>query len=90
MLRNAHPKRNIGSAKRGEPSEAKSGRPINVVHMSSTFAPSLTAAINIFRRVGSHDRYRKRGLQTSFANGRKKKTGQGAGLFSHKKCEDGT
>ena len=72
MLRNAHPKRNIGSVKRGEPSEAKSGKPINVVHMSSTFAPSLTAAI-IFRRIGSHDRYRKRGLQTSFANGRKKK-----------------
>ena len=88
MLHNAHPKRNIGSAKRGEPSEAKSGKPINVVHMSSTFAPSLTATI-IFRRIGSHDRYRKRGLQTSFANGRKKKTGQGAGLFSHKKCEDG-
>ena len=40
--------------------------------MSSTFAPSLTAAI-IFRRIGSHDGYRKRGLQTSFANGRKKK-----------------
>ena len=61
MLHNAHPKRSIGSAKRGEPSEAKSGKPINVVHMSSTFAPSLTAAI-IFRRIGSHDRYRKRGL----------------------------
>ena len=72
MLRNAHPKRSIGSAKRGEPSEAKSGKPINVVHMSSTFAPSLITAI-IFRRIGSHDRYRKRGLQTSFANGRKKK-----------------
>ena len=72
MLHNAHPKRNIGSAKRVEPSEAKSGKPINVVHMSTTFAPSLTAA-NIFRRIGSHDRYRKRGLQTSFANGRKKK-----------------
>ena len=62
MLRNAHPKRNIGSAKRGEPSEAKSGKLINVVHVSITFAaPSLTAAI-IFRRLGSHDRYRKRGL----------------------------
>ena len=72
MLRNAHPKRNIGSAKRGEPSEAKSGKPIHVVHMSCTFAPSLTAA-NIFRRIGSHDRYRKRGLRTSFANGQKKK-----------------
>ena len=88
MLRNAHPKRNIRSAKRGEPSEAKSGKPINAVHMSSTFAPSLTAA-NIFRRIGSHDRYRKRGIQTSFANGRKKKTGQGSGLFSHKKCKEG-
>ena len=61
MLHNAHPKRNIGSAKRGEPSEAKSGKPINVVHMSSTFAPSLTTAI-IFRRIGTHDCYRKRGL----------------------------
>ena len=71
MLHNAHANRNIGSAKRGEPSEAKSGKPINVVHMSSTFTPSLTAAI-IFRRIGSHDRYRKRGLQTLFANGRKK------------------
>ena len=29
--------------------------------MSSTFAPSLTITI-IFRRIGSHDRYRKRGL----------------------------
>ena len=72
MLHNAHPKRNIGSAKRGEPSEAKSGKLINVVHVFSTFAaPSLTGAI-IFRRIGSHDRYRKRGLQTLFANGRKK------------------
>ena len=62
MLHNAHPKRNIGFAKRGEPLEAKSGKPINVVHMSSTFAPSLTTA-NIFRRIGSHDRYRKRGLR---------------------------
>ena len=59
VLHNAHPKRNVGSAKRGEPSEAKSG--INIVHMSSTFAPSLTTGI-IFRRIGSHDRYRKRGL----------------------------
>ena len=67
---NAHPKRNIGSAKRGEPSEAKSGKPINVVHMSSTFAPSLTTAI-IFRCLGSHDCYRKK--RSSFANGRKKK-----------------
>ena len=29
--------------------------------MSSTFAPSLATAI-IFRRIGSDDRYRKRGL----------------------------
>ena len=88
MLHNAHPKRNIGSAKRGEPSEAKSGKPINVVHMSSTFAPSLITAI-IFRRIGSHDRYRKRGLQTSFVNGReKKKTSQGSGLFSQKKYKE--
>ena len=41
--------------------EAKSGKPINVVHVSSTLTPSLTTAI-IFRRLGSHDRYRKRGL----------------------------
>ena len=61
VLHNAHPKRNIGSAKRGEPSEPKSGKPINVVHMSSTFAPSLTTAI-IFRCLGYHDCYRKRGL----------------------------
>ena len=61
VLQNAHPKRNKGSPKRGEPFEAKSGKPINVVHMSSTFAPSLTTAI-IFRRIGSHYRYRKRGL----------------------------
>ena len=76
MLHNAHPKRNIGSAKRGEPSEAKSGKPINVVHiyMSSTFAPSLNAAI-IFRRIGSHDRYRKKGLQTSLTKMDEKKTG---------------
>ena len=53
MLHNSHPKRNIGSAKRAKPSEAKSG--------TSTFAPSLPTAI-IFRRIGSHDRYRKRGL----------------------------
>ena len=61
VLHNAHPKRNVGSAKRGEPSAAKSGKPINVVHMSSTFAPSLTTAI-IFRCLGYHDCYRKRGL----------------------------
>ena len=77
MLHNAHPKRNLGSAKRGDTSEAKSGKPINVVHMSSTFAPSLTTAI-IFRCLGSHDCYRKK--RSSFANGRKKKTGRGSGL----------
>ena len=60
MLHNAHPKTKIGSVKR-TPSEAKSGKPINVIHMSSSFAPSLTTAI-IFRRIGFHDRYRKRGL----------------------------
>ena len=82
MLHNAHPKRNIGSAKRGEPSEAKSGKLINVVHVFSTFAaPSLTAAI-IFRRIGSHDRYRKRGLHLPMDE---KKTDQGSGLFSQKK-----
>ena len=61
MLHNAHPKRNIGSAKRGEPSEGKSRKPINVVHVYSTFALLLTAPV-IFRRIGSYDRYRKRGL----------------------------
>ena len=62
VLHNAHPKKNTGSAKRGEPTEAKSGN--NVVHMSSTFAPSLTTTI-IFRRIGSHDRCRKRGPHLS-------------------------
>ena len=61
MLHNAHPKRNIGSAKRGEPSEGKSHKPINVVHVSSTFALLLTTAV-IFRCIGSYDRCRKRGL----------------------------
>ena len=60
--------------------EPKSGKPINVVHVSSTFAPSLTTAI-IFRRLGSHDRYRKRGLHLPIDE---KKTDQGSG-FSHKK-----
>ena len=85
MLHNAHPKRNIGSAKRGEPSEAKSEKAINVVHMSSTFAPSLTTAI-IFRRLGSHDRYLKRGLHLPIDE---KKTGQGLGFFSQKKWKEG-
>ena len=62
MLHNAHPKRNTGSAKRGDTSEAKSGKPINVVHMPSNFAPSLTSAI-IFRYLGFHDCYtNERGL----------------------------
>ena len=52
--------------------------------MSSTFAPSLTAAI-IFRRIGSHDRYRKRGLQTSFVNGREKKKLVKVQGYSHKR-----
>ena len=86
VLHNARSKKNIGSAKRGEPSEAKSGKPINVVHMSSTFAPSLTTAI-IFRLMRSHDRYRKRGLHLSVDE--KKKTGQGLGLFSQKKWKEG-
>ena len=51
--------------------------------MSSTFAPSLTAAI-IFRSIGSHDRYRKRGLQILFANGRKKRLVKVQGC-SHKR-----
>ena len=85
VLHNAHPKRNIGSAKRGEPSEAKSEKPINVVHMSSTFAPSLTTTI-IFRRLGSHDRYRKRPVFICQLT--KKKTGQGLGFFSQKKCKE--
>ena len=86
MIHNAHPKRDIGSAKRGEPSKAKSGKPSNVGHMSSTFAPSLKTAI-IFRRIGSHDLYRKRGLHLPIDA--KKKTGQVSGLFSQKKCKEG-
>ena len=81
MLHNAHPKRNTGSAKRGEPSEAKSGN--NVVHMSSTFAPLMTTAI-IIRRIGSHDRYRKRGLYLPMDEQK-----QGSGLLSQKKCKEG-
>ena len=69
---NAHPKRNIGSAKRGEPSEAKSG--------TSTFAPLLTTAI-IFKRIGSHDRYRKRGLHLPMDENKLVKV--------QKKCKDG-
>ena len=61
MLHNANPKRNIGCAKRGEPSEAKSDKLINVVHMSTTFAPSLTTAV-LFICLGSHDCYGKKGL----------------------------
>ena len=60
--------------------------PTYVIHMSSTFAPSLTAGI-IFRRVGFHDRYRKRVLHLLMEE--KKKTGQGSGLFSQKKCKEG-
>ena len=75
----------MGSAKRGDTSEAKSGKPINVVHMSSTFAPSLTTAI-IFRCLGSQDCYRKRGLHLPMDE---KKTGRGSGLFSEKKCKEG-
>ena len=71
----------MGSAKTGDTSEAKSGKPINVVHMSSTFAPSLTTAI-IFRCLGSHDCYRKK--RSSFANGRKKKLVELQGC-SHKR-----
>ena len=72
---------------RGDPSGAKSGKPINVVHMSSTFAPSLTTAI-IFRCLGSHDCFRtKRSL---FANGPKKKLVEVQGCqFSQKKCKEG-
>ena len=66
--------------KRGEPSEAKSGKPINVVHMSSTFAPSLITAI-IFRRLGYHNCYRKRGIHLPIDE---KKSGRGSGLFSEK------
>ena len=48
VLHNAHPKRNIGFANRGEPSEAISGKPL----MSEI----------IFRRIGSHYRFSRRGL----------------------------
>ena len=72
MLHNAHPKRNTGSAKKGKPSEAKSG--------TSTFAPLLTTTI-IFRRTGSHDRYRKRGLRLPMDENKVVKV--------QKKCEEG-
>ena len=48
-------------AQKGEPSEAKSDKLINVVHMSTTFAPSLTTAV-LFICLGSHDCYGKKGL----------------------------
>ena len=76
----------MGSAKRGDTSEAKSGKPINVVYKSSTFAPSLTTAV-VFRCLGSQDCYRKRGLHLPMDE--KKKTGQGSGLLSEKKCKEG-
>ena len=65
--------------------EPKSGKPINVVHVSSTFAPSLTTAI-IFRRLGSHDRYRKRGLHLPIDE---KKNWSRFRFFSQKKCMQG-
>ena len=68
MLHNAHPKRKNGSAKRGEASEAKSGNPINVVHMTSTFAPSLITAI-IFRRIGKKNWSRFRVVLTKEMQG---------------------
>ena len=55
----------------------------NAVHMSSTFVPSLAAAI-IFRRIGSRKRYRKRGLHLLMDE----KTSQGSGQFSEKKCKE--
>ena len=81
MLHNAHPKRNIGSAKRGEPSKGKSRKPINVVHVYSTFALLLTAAV-IFRCIGSYDRYRKRGLHLPKDEKKKRVKVQGC---SHKR-----
>ena len=81
MLHNAHPKRNIGSAKRAEPSEGKSCKPINVVHVYSTFALLLTAAVT-FRRIGSYDRYRKRGLHLPKDEKKKRVKVQGC---SHKR-----
>ena len=85
MLHNAHPKGNIGSAKRGEPSEAMSGKPINVVHMSTTFAPSLTTAI-IFRRIGSHDRLEKGGFYLPMDENKLVKA---QGCSNKKKCKEG-
>ena len=81
MLHNAHPKRNIGSAKRGEPSEAKSGEPINVVHVSITLTPLLTTAV-IFRCIGSYDRYRIRVLHLLMDEKKKRVKAQGC---SHKR-----
>ena len=59
---------------------------INVVHMSTTFAPSLTTAV-LFICLESHDCYGKKGLHLPMDE--KKKTGQGSGLFSQKKCKEG-
>ena len=70
MLHNAHPKRNIGSPKSGEPSEAKSGNPINVVTVSSTFAPSLIMTAVIISDVLDPMIVKKK--RSSFANGREK------------------
>ena len=70
----------MGSAKRGDTSEAKSGKPINVVHMSIS---RLHSPLQLFS-----DCYRKN--RSSFANGRKKKLVEVQGCqFSQKKIKEG-
>ena len=82
MLHNAHPKRNMGSAKRGDTLEAKSGKPINVVHICPVLS-RLHSPLQLFS-----DCYRKN--RSSFANGRKKKLVEVQGCqFSQKKIKEG-
>ena len=69
VLHNAHPKRNIGSPKRGKPLDGKSGKPINVVHMSSTFASDVYDPMIVIEKE-------------VFICQWTTKTGQGSGLFS--------
>ena len=77
VLHNAHPKRNIGSPKRGlirlirlgYSLDGKSSKPINVVHMSSTFASDVYDPMIVIEKE-------------VFICQWTTKTGQGSGLFS--------
>ena len=75
----------MGSPKRGDTSEAKSGNTINVVHMSSTFAPSWP--LQLFSDVKDPKIVIEK--EVFICQWTKKKTGQGSGLFSEKKCKEG-